>query len=152
MTPYKQLFLHDPDNGQYGDCWRTCIACLMDIEPEEVPHFLEDGTEFAEGMANANRWLNARGLFYVTFAFYGELNSLFHCMKAWNPGVYYMLLGTSPRGTSHVVIGYEDTIAHDPHPEGGGIVEPVKDDESGESFYGIEFMTPFGKPLGDSHD
>jgi hypothetical protein len=38
MTPHKQRFRHDPANGIYGDCWRTAIACLLDIQPEEIPH------------------------------------------------------------------------------------------------------------------
>ena len=26
-----------------GDCWRTAIACLLDLDdPTEVPHFIED--------------------------------------------------------------------------------------------------------------
>ena len=40
MKFYKQLHKHDPDNGVWGDCHRTAIGCLLDIEPELIPNFL----------------------------------------------------------------------------------------------------------------
>ncbi len=36
MTPNKQLNLHEPAAGVIGDCWRTCIACLLDKSPSDV--------------------------------------------------------------------------------------------------------------------
>ena len=40
MTPHHQLVTeYRNDEGVYGDCGRTVIACLMDMHPSEVPHF-----------------------------------------------------------------------------------------------------------------
>jgi hypothetical protein len=64
MTPYKQLVKHDPFNGQYGDCARTAIACLLNMHPSEVEHFLEDGCADGEVFwRRVNGWLSARGAF-----------------------------------------------------------------------------------------
>ena len=41
MEFYKQLNEHNPDEGVYGDCYRTAIGCLLNIPPEFVPHFCE---------------------------------------------------------------------------------------------------------------
>ena len=41
MTPYKQLNHHDPDNGIIGDCYRTAIACLLDLPPDALPNYCE---------------------------------------------------------------------------------------------------------------
>ena len=40
MIFHSQLIKHDPDNGQWGDCFRTCIACIFNVHNvTDVPHF-----------------------------------------------------------------------------------------------------------------
>lgn len=41
MTPYKQLYGHNPDQGIFGDCFRTALGCLLNLPPEKVPHFYD---------------------------------------------------------------------------------------------------------------
>ena len=41
MIRRRQLFRHEPHNVIYGDCHRTAIACLLDMEPWQVPHFTQ---------------------------------------------------------------------------------------------------------------
>ena len=62
MTPHKQLIKHDPENGQWGDCGRTAIACLLDLHPSDVPHFWE-GPERADRdpETECRKWLAERG-------------------------------------------------------------------------------------------
>jgi len=38
MKFYKQKYLHDPGNGVIGDCYRTAIGCILEIDPMELPH------------------------------------------------------------------------------------------------------------------
>lgn len=61
MTPHKQLFRHKPAEGMWGDCARTVIACMLDLEPEAVPH---QQYEVADGEQDRflNEWLATRGL------------------------------------------------------------------------------------------
>jgi len=37
MIKRKQIYFHNPEKGSHGDCYRTCIACILEIEPVEVP-------------------------------------------------------------------------------------------------------------------
>lgn len=119
MTPAKQLFTDGPPARPVGDCWRACIAMILDLPVEEVPHFVDiyyDDDEVAtdrwpefEGTmvqvpayAEATQaWLNARGL--KMFSYNGP------------PGDYTgfaIATGPSPRGDfSHAVVVY--TIALD---------------------------------------
>ena len=129
MQYHKQRFLHDPDNGIYGDCARTVIACLMDMEPEQVPHFMDGAPDSCEYHRRQNEWLKLHGLGMVEFPV--SCDSLELCVKSigpnWMPGIKrYMLTGTSPRGTTHVVIVDGDKV-HDPAIPGGDLVGPTDD-------------------------
>ena len=57
MTPQKQMFLHDPDNGVWGDCQRTAIACILDRDVEDVPHFFHDGCDGKTADKRIDDWL-----------------------------------------------------------------------------------------------
>lgn len=127
MKFHKQRILHDPDNGKYGDCFRTALACLLDMEPEDVPHFMHGAPEAEEFWAIVDEWLNDNGYSLFTVAYSSGLELVQKGMKNQNPGLLYLIAGTSPRGTTHQCIGFEDQVIHDPHPEGGGLVGPVDD-------------------------
>jgi hypothetical protein len=138
MQFHKQLNRHDPDNGIWGDCFRTALACLFDLRPEEVPHFLDGGPESEIFRAHYNNWLAERG--YCTFqvCWNSDLTGVQSYMRMVNPGVYYLLSGMSPRGTTHVVIGLDDQIVHDPAIDGGGLVAPCAED----GYYWVEVLLP----------
>ena len=115
MTPYDQL---NVGPNVRGDCWRTCIACLLDIPPVEVPHFGEEAMDTGEFfMTITNRWLEPRGL---------RLN-----VDAYAPQCLAIATGQSPRnalkGHSVIIDGTltdEDgkpKIIHDPHPSRSGL-------------------------------
>lgn len=115
MTPYKQTILHDPANGQFGDCWRTCLACLLDIDPLAVPHFGELGDQwFKETQA----WLGKRGLAMFDMPYM----EIFPHIEV--KGAYHIISGISPRDPAvrHSVIGLDGEVHHDPHPDDTGIV------------------------------
>lgn len=127
MTPQKQLFLHNPP-VTYGDCARTCLACLLDLSPEEVPNFAElhweDKAAFDQAEAN---FLTAHGLKRVQFGYESELQDVLNYMREANRGTYYILLGTSANGTPHDVIGLDDSIIWDPSIDNSGIVAPIEE-------------------------
>jgi len=131
MQFHKQLFRHKPEEGQIGDCYRTAIACLLDLEPVDVPHFYEDCWYALRdvGREKADKWLHD-GFGLQTFAFPMQTDSVelvLRCVATWNPHVRYLLSGTSPRGTTHVVVAEHDQIIHDPAIDGGGLVGPAED-------------------------
>ena len=141
MKQHKQRLLHKPDEGQQGDCFRTAIACLIDAEPENLPHFMADPDKPIEQIwQEVDEWLsNTHGLRYLSFPFKAEnLSQWLRTMAQSWPGLRWELAGTSPRGTQHSVIVEAGEIVHDPHPDGGGIVGPGKSD----GYYWMGFLVP----------
>lgn len=128
MTPQSQLIKHDPENGQYGDCQRTCVAVILDLHPSEVPHFCDDPTATREDddwwEKRQSRWMAERGLTVATFAYSGEvsLDQVMLWTSKQNPTTPMILLGRSGTGCNHVVVVLDGEIACDP--SGSGIVGP----------------------------
>ena len=139
MLKQKQLYRHEPDKMQYGDCHRTTLACLLNIPVEDSPHFIGEWERREElkrqGMEmeayvwqdEQEAWLNSLGYTTADVCFDGTVGSedLFNFMRARNPEIYYMLGGTSPRGTNHSVVCYGGRFEWDPHPDGGFLVGPM---------------------------
>lgn len=125
----KQLYRHDPDNGVYGDCFRTCIAMVFGLEPDQVPHFCGSRDENSTWRRDFEQWIGERGYSYVEipmqwsdtcFAF------VLAQMELTGNDVAIIVDGISPRGTLHSVVVYKGEL-HDPHPDGGGIVAGNED-------------------------
>lgn len=129
MTPHSQLIKHDPANGQYGDCQRTCVAVILDLHPSEVPHFCDDPTATREDDAwwskRQERWLAERGLTCATFAYSGDtsLDQVMDLTSRQNPTAPMILLGQSGLGCNHVVVVMNGEIVCDP--SGSGIIGPA---------------------------
>jgi hypothetical protein len=138
MKFFKQLNRHDPASGVWGDCWRTALGCLFDLEPAEVPHFLDGGPDPDVFIAHYKSWLAERGFCTFQVCWNTDLESVLSYMRTVNPGVYYLLSGMSPRSTTHVVIGLDDQIVHDPAIDGGGLIAPCAED----GFYWVEVLIP----------
>jgi len=138
MTPQKQRFRHRPDDGEIGDCHRTAIACLLDIDRDAVPHFGEhhfnDMAAFNQGV---NTFLRNRGLATVDVAFNSSLSDVLKCLGALNPSTYYILGGMSRSGVNHSVIGCGGEIVWDPSLDDTGIVGPCDD-----GYYWITYLVP----------
>lgn len=139
MTPHKQRNLHRPEEGIYGDCGRTVIACLLDLEPEQVPHFWDGPWEKdKDPTTEARAWLAERGIQIWLIYINGDLtvNAVLHAIGNQNPDQHWALVGRSRNGTDHVVICKGPDIAHDPALDDSGIVGP-----GSNGFYQAEFYT-----------
>lgn len=130
MTPHLQLIDHDPEAGRWGDCGRTAIACLLDLAPEEVPHFYDKGAGGACVDRIKTPWFQERKLSEINIIFPGEtpLNDVLHSVGVLNPGAHFMLMGKSATGCNHVVICRDGVIIHDPSPKKPGIIGPCIED------------------------
>jgi hypothetical protein len=127
VKPLKQRNRHNPERGVYGDCHRACVASILELSLDEVPHFC-DGDPGPEAWTAAERsWLREKGLAPVSVAFAATLAEVFAYMLRVNPGVFYILGGTSKNGTGHSVIALEDRIVHDPSLDDSSIVGPMED-------------------------
>ena len=111
MTPVDQLFLHSKEDGVVGDCWRACIASLLDLPAESVPHFMLEPC-YLDATAG---WPDQRGM-------------IFH-IDVFPPNELCIAVDRSPREGYHSVIAdggaLEDKVpklVHDPHPSRAGLV------------------------------
>lgn len=114
-----------------GDCWRACLASLLEVPIAEVPHFAHlypsDGTL---------EWWDA-SVAWVRSTLPGWTLGCWHRPNRGWSGVYsaedasaapdrVILTGPSPRGAwNHSVLVYAATgeLAHDPFPGGTGVGE-----------------------------
>lgn len=127
MTPVFQTITdHNPQEGRYGNCTQACVASILDMPLEQVPHFcfeLPEGTDGGiEETRRINEWLKPMGKVLVEFAVSAD------GMPSWiadwqNRGVefYHLLSGTSVRGNQHCTVGLNGKVVHDPHPAGGNL-------------------------------
>lgn len=111
------LELHDPEKGMIGDCWRACIASILDLPCEEVPHFVREEIEGkGHWMELTVRWLNGRGFGIVQCSRDG--------LPKWiSYGTLMIACGPGPRHGNHcVIMDQSGSMVHDPHPSREGIL------------------------------
>lgn len=128
VKKFKQLFRHDPENGVYGDCYRTAIGCIMGLSPDRVPHFC-DGPDDELMQAKIREFLGPLGLVLIEVPFSGEgidLPLIMQIGEARSEGLPYLLTGMSSIGSNHVVVCQADKIIHDPSLDDTGIVGPTR--------------------------
>lgn len=99
--------------GKAGNCLQACIASLVEKPLEDVP-------DFAHMPGGIPWWRHFDRYFTKNYGLFPwpVMPELFVLPY----DVYYLVFGQSPRGFRHACIGLNGLIAHDPHPEGGGVV------------------------------
>lgn len=111
MTPHIQTNLSPVD----GNCWQTCVASVLDLPAEAVPHFV--GWEVHEVVKDywheSFHWLWEHGY---------ELG--ISDRHLYN-GEYYLAIGPTVRDTMHVCVYLAGRLAHDPHPSGVGLTKEL---------------------------
>jgi hypothetical protein len=125
MIPHTQQIMADPargdgydKDGRAGDCWRTCIASILDLPAEDVPNFADanDDQWWAETQAFIETTLGAEyGMWY-----WPKLSEV--PLEKVETG-HLIISGPSPRGNfHHAVVGdLAGRIVHDPHPSRAGL-------------------------------
>lgn len=139
MKPQKQLLRHNPP-ASYGDCFRTAIAIVLDMDATEVPHFMDGAVSGEEGAAAAEAWLNARGMTGINIVVDGKrpLQAVLDSIAGTNLRQLpvFLLTGTSRNGCAHVVVACNGDIACDPALDDSGIVGPCDDGYYWLTFFG----------------
>src|ERR1700723_3978781 len=139
MTPIKQRNKHNPENGIWGDCHRACIASLLDMQMDQVPHFGEGGPDGEEFDKREREFLLKCDLVPIRVAYLsegvdrGNLDLIFNTVSTHNPDTYFILGGISKNNTNHSVVCLNREIVHDPN--GAGIAKPFDD-----GFYWVTFL------------
>lgn len=139
MKHFDQTIKHDPDNGQWGDCYRTALGCLLDMPPWAVPHFC-DGADPDWAKAR-DLWLDDNLLMVVYLNITADtLDQVLEIADSYVPtGCHYILTGLSGRDVNHSVIALARTIVHNPaaHWHGGDdtLIGPCPETGSWEMEY-----------------
>lgn len=114
MTPVHCRVSHNPPHT-YGDCIRACVASILNLDPEKVPHFIEDGCDGETVHARIRAWLGERNLapFWTHFDGSIPLEDILSLVGEQNPTAYYILYGATADG-DHVVVCRGGEVVHNP--------------------------------------
>lgn len=103
MRFQKQLVQHNPDEGRWGDCFRTCIAILLNMDAADVPHFVQmaqeadpKGTKLSCASL-ARTWLATKGYVMLSVAIKAEEPYTEELVQELTAGMPYILTCKSPR-------------------------------------------------------
>lgn len=108
MKQVYQTIFTDEKNGIAGNCLQAAIACILELDINEVPHFVQIYDN--EYYYHMDMWLNEKG--------YETINEGYVSKDE-----HYIAVGKSPRfehGT-HCCIYKAGEFVFDVHPKGGGI-------------------------------
>jgi hypothetical protein len=100
--------------GGTGTCFRTSLASILNLQESDVPDFLDANED-----PYVNTFLAKHGLRYEELPYDAEQP----------PVGEHLILGISPRGGMHAVVGVDGVVKMDPHPMDGtgrGLVKPLK--------------------------
>ena len=130
MKPMKQTILHDPSNGQHGNCLSAVLASLLHLPIETVPVF----SDTDHWLKDLNAWLRPHGLAYLSFpdpAFNLTLSN-FGII-----GLHHEIGGMSTRwkDVGHSCVAEDGLVMFDPHPSNDGLNAGV---ESSGIFVALE--------------
>jgi hypothetical protein len=83
----KQLFRHKPDEGVFGDCFRTAIACILELDAiptEDVAHALFCAKTFSDGLPYIFSGTSRTG---VNHAVIGQGDQIIHDPSLTDAGI-----------------------------------------------------------------
>jgi len=148
MKPVESVIEHNPPDS-YGDCFRACIASILELPSFEVPHFAllaheENGSD-EDMVALCRKWVAPLGLGYIDIPLQSSsVDEMLRFCHRFAPGTHYVLTGQSKRGFGHCVIGYDDQIVFDPtyrdEPDGHGLIGGIHDQDLDVDFMWIGFL------------
>lgn len=148
MKPVHQRYGTDSSKLEFGDCLRACVASILELSPDDVPHFRwganEDTPETGLAMWGQFRmWLRARNIGLLIYDV--PCATLPEALK-WcgeRNGEAYMILGGLGRGgQGHACVVHQGAVVHEPSPANDGtpsLVGPVQDGEFAGKFIAMAF-------------
>lgn len=148
MRFQKQAFKHDPANGVFGDCQRTVLACMLDLDRDSVPNFGIHMGNVPAWHKMLDGWLESKGYVLVETPFQGDSVEAVLYSQSNRPNLHYLFSGSSANGTNHVVIARGDKIVWDTAIDNSGIVGP---DDQGYYWVGHLVQTRFVSDPADEY-
>lgn len=119
-----------------GDCYRQCIAWLLQLPNEQVPHvYCDDSLPEAPQTRIMDHFLRMRGLAILRMRVMAtSLAELLETTAAWEGDCsryydraarYWMVTGLSQRGVAHCVIAARGKVVFEP--DGVSLVDTLVD-------------------------
>lgn len=125
MRFQKQLIPHtDIAEGKWDDNLRTTLACFLDMNPEEVPHFTDNHATVMDAEVAMNNFLHQYNAVLFEVQSSGTLQQVLNYMAGVNPDVFYMLTGYDENDKLRTVIGFNSDIVWDTHCDNHSLVSP----------------------------
>lgn len=120
MTPVLQIAIND--------CFRACLASLLDLPVGEVPNFVGEDPQGVHWFDDLQAWLAPRGLAMI----------MSNSHTSWIPdGVPFIASVASPRrsperpGLRHAIVmefcGGQLVVLHDPTQDRGGVCKGTEE-------------------------
>lgn len=115
MTPVHCSVEHNPPKT-YGDCVRACVATVMDLDTDDVPHFAHDDPSGEVLRQRIIDYLAPEGYapFFSHYEGAATFETIMSIMAGNNPASVYILFGATNHG-DHVVVCRGGGIVHDPN-------------------------------------
>lgn len=123
MKPVFQEVIHeDRERGQVGDCMRAALASLLELPLHDVPHFYRDHyPDTAKAGKAYEAYLKAHGFMLM------NLPCDLFLPQEWGSDVWHLIVGKLDGDQylndeySHVCVGFNGRIIHDPLPGSPGL-------------------------------
>jgi hypothetical protein len=129
MKPVFQSDRGNPERTEAGDCFRACVASILELPLNTVPHFFQGqrvGTVISPQRETAMQdWFGLRGMGFVTMPLWAE--TAVEAMGMFGnryPNLYYILIGQTRKGVNHAIVCRGNYVAHDPARPAIGLAGP----------------------------
>lgn len=106
MREVTQTIFHEEGAELPGNCLQAAVASLLDLDLEDVPHFIVEPD-----------WMERLAFFAHVHGYQIEY------VSPDTPGGG-IAIGPSPRGVQHAVVWADGAMVWDPHPSRDGLTEP----------------------------
>ena len=126
MIPVHQRIHGNGKNGEaLGDCLKCCVASILELPYEDVPHFAAGEWKVSESstwLENLNDWLLEKGwslrasanFYYKHWPRLDEF-ALETKPRNWHDGFWIgAVLAARGAGNYHAVVMYGDSVMHEP--------------------------------------
>lgn len=110
MKKYDQDVFHDAEHGVFGNCFATCLRCILELNGP-----IENFCAHDDWFIRVEHFLRGYGFAYVPI----EISTDSYLWKILG---YHVIGGDGPRGIRHAVVGFQGKIAWDPHPSRKGLL------------------------------
>lgn len=122
----KYIFCQTSSDDGAGDCLRACVASVLGLEAEDVPHFFHDKCTAEIGNERLQEWARTRGLVpcYVIYPGAVPMEQVLEYWGGMNPTVPAILYG-STQDEDHCVVVYNGKIEHNPSWTNSPLIGPT---------------------------